>query len=281
MKELTTAEDVLGMLCDVSKLETRHVRIHPDAARALLEINTLNRTMTSARVDDLARALREGRWQLINNGIAVSTGGDLVDGQHRLTAVVIANVPAEFWLITGQDEATRTVIDVGKARTLADTLTIAGYGRGQTSSAAAVSLLYRYENDLLATMGNSRIPNDVLLEFVKTLDMERMRHSVNEAQTCQAPVPQFNRSALAALFYLAYSIDVFEAAAFIERLKTGANLSSGDPELTLRNSVGRLDHTKRNTWHFCLYAKAWNARRLGKSINVLRFTDSEKIPVVR
>lgn len=288
MIELKTGQDVLDLLCNVTAHDARHVRIHPDAARALLELNTTNRVIMSRHVETLARVLREGGWQLINNGIAISDKGDLVDGQHRLTAVVLANVAAEFWLHTGQDVETRAVIDVGKKRSLADLLTMAGYGRSRNTEAAALSLLYRYDTDdlFLATGGSIGAPNDVLIDYVQqSINFDQLSRCVGEAHAVQHNTPQFNRSALAALLYLAYSRDVFIAAAFVERLRTGADLRNGDPELTLRNTVARLERSSnrsyRNTWHFCLYAKAWNARRKNKSIHILRFLDTENVPEVR
>lgn len=281
MIELKTAHDVLDYLEDPAQLKVDHVMIHPEAARALLDINTRNRTVTQGRVESLARTLREKRWQLINNGIAIDSEGDLLDGQHRLLAVVLANKPAEFYLHTGLAPSSRLVIDTGRARTIGDTLATAGYGRGQTNLGAAVTLLYRYEfqrSSFISATGGT-IPHDVFLEYMQsTIDPERMRKADVDSTYIARQVRGFNRSGLAAVLYLASCRDIYAAAAFSERLRSGESLRSGDPELTLRNAVARISDRKRNTWHFCLYAKAWNMRRANKRIQILRFTDGEDVP---
>lgn len=282
MLTLKNAADILSKvepLLDVR--QSIHVKVHPDAARALLEINTKNRVLAQRRVEVLVRALHENRWKLINNGIGVDTNGDLVDGQHRLTAVVLADTAAEFYLTTGLAPEVRSVIDIGKARSFADTLAVQGYGRGRSNEAAAVQLLYRYENDLLQVQssGGLPVPHDVLLKFFSSLEQDVLLRASSDATSASRNVRGFNRSALTALLYLTYLRDPFEGAAFAERLKTGEHLRSGDPELTLRNKVGRMER-ERNSWHFVIYLKAWNARRDGRKVQVLDFRSTESMPEV-
>lgn len=286
IQELKTEADVLELLAKPAGVNMHHVRIHPEAARALLTINTANRPLSVTRVQSLVKNLKEGRWRLINNGIGIDSNGDLLDGQHRLQAVSDADTPAEFFLNTGLEPEARLVTDVGKSRTGADALAMAGFGRGRTHLAAAVGLLERYRTDTLEIPGRAgssrkeQLPHDKLLELIRDMDNDALVWSDSEATSVYRIVGG-NRSAWSAFLYLARRRDPYAAAAFATRLKTGENLRSGDPELTLRNTLARLDRTGyRNDWYLCLYLKAWNARQEGRKVQVLRFTAQESVPEV-
>jgi hypothetical protein len=283
MIELKNGTDVLKLLDDPGKQWVWHAKIYPGAARALLDLNTHNRTVTEARVETLSRSMREGRWLLINNGIGVDVNGDLTDGQHRLLAVVLSDIPVEFYIHTGLDPKTRTVIDTGRARTLADTLAITGFGHGQSNLAAAARLLYRYENDLLVNTVVGGLPHDVLLEYIQTsLNYELLSRVDLFAQGASRQIPGSNRSALTAAAYLFSERDVFDSNRFLERLRTGAGLSSGNAELCLRGVLARLGKDRRNnTWHLCIYIKAWNAFRTEKEVHALAYRVDELVPEVR
>ena len=70
--------------------------VTPSQAANWLEGNTHNRPVTQAHVERLAAEMSAGRWRLTHQGIAFSTRGVLLDGQHRLarTSCVKDAVPA-------------------------------------------------------------------------------------------------------------------------------------------------------------------------------------------
>src|SRR5262245_63514371 len=60
------------------------------ASNWLSECNTHNRKLVEAHVERLAREMKADRWKLTHQGIAFSTKHVLLDGQHRLWAVVMS-----------------------------------------------------------------------------------------------------------------------------------------------------------------------------------------------
>ena len=73
--------------------------ISPEMARRWLEVgNTRNRNMNMAYCERLARDMREGRWVLTHEGIAFSPNGRLLDGQHRLQAIILADLPVAMFV---------------------------------------------------------------------------------------------------------------------------------------------------------------------------------------
>jgi hypothetical protein len=59
-------------------------------------------------------------------GIAFDTNGVLVDGQHRLAAIVEADLPVELTVFTEVGQGAFDVLDTGKRRNAADILAIEG-----------------------------------------------------------------------------------------------------------------------------------------------------------
>ncbi len=103
------------------------VAIDPDQAIVWLDKhNTNNRKLSQKHVDRLARDMIEGKWVLTNNGISFGSDGTLLDGQHRLWAIVESGCTIEMFVYRGMDPKSMMAIDCGKTRSMADILNIAG-----------------------------------------------------------------------------------------------------------------------------------------------------------
>ncbi len=121
--------------------------ITPEYAAELLGNNSINRHIRKQHVVDLARAMKHGEWMLNGEAIRVSKSGQLLDAQHRLLAVIEADTPIESVVITGLDDEVMHTVDRGKARSLGDTLRIAGH-KDPLILAAMLGFLWRLENGI-------------------------------------------------------------------------------------------------------------------------------------
>jgi hypothetical protein len=74
-------------------VRSRVQKISPDKAVEMLAANTANRPLARSTVQAFAEAMRRGDWLVTHQGIAFDTTGALVDGQHRLAAVIEAQLP--------------------------------------------------------------------------------------------------------------------------------------------------------------------------------------------
>ena len=101
--------------------------IAPDLALEWLEkTNTNNRKVSQKHVDRLARDMTDGKWVLTHSGIAFGPDGTLLDGQHRLWAIVESGVSVEMFVWRNVEPEAMMAIDCGKTRSMADILNIAG-----------------------------------------------------------------------------------------------------------------------------------------------------------
>ena len=112
--------------------------ITPELATQYLALNRGNRKLSARAVKMLAHEIREGRWQLTHQGIAFDEAGVLVDGQHRLQAVVEAGVPVEMMVARGVQPSENNLyaIDCGKKRPIRDMMQIGQYDQYYTNSQA-------------------------------------------------------------------------------------------------------------------------------------------------
>ena len=67
--------------------------VGPQEAANFLASSTGNRPVRKKTVNQMSIDMLEGRWLLTHQGIAIAPSGRLLDGQHRMLAVVKAGVP--------------------------------------------------------------------------------------------------------------------------------------------------------------------------------------------
>jgi hypothetical protein len=121
------AEDKAGAHLGVAAAMSAAVEmITPSAAKAMLANNTGNRKPSLGAVAQMAADMKTGHWRLTHQGIALAPDGRLLDGQHRLMAVVEAGASLPMMVFRNVDPAAFSAIDRGRVRSLRDVLGIDG-----------------------------------------------------------------------------------------------------------------------------------------------------------
>jgi hypothetical protein len=83
--------------------------------------------------------MTDDNWQLTHMGIAFDRDGVLIDGQHRLWAVVMSGKSVEMHVWRNLSQESLLAIDNGRTRTMADILKLAG-GSGDVDSYQVATL---------------------------------------------------------------------------------------------------------------------------------------------
>lgn len=105
-------------------MKAKVATITPQKAKILLKNNTINRRHENHHVTFLAKQIENGQWKLNGQSIVVSKNGQLVDGQHRLMAIVKANQSIKTVFCEDAENDCISSIDTGKARSVADVFSI-------------------------------------------------------------------------------------------------------------------------------------------------------------
>lgn len=110
-------------------IETTIVTITPQLAREWLASNIANnRNINHTRVAAYARTMASNGWNLTHQGIAFDEFGKLIDGQHRLLAIIRADKPVTMMVTRGvpHKNGEFLCIDLGYRRSDSNLLQISG-----------------------------------------------------------------------------------------------------------------------------------------------------------
>jgi len=115
------------MTTETRQPNTVYMDITPEKAFNWLEnANASNRKIIDSHVRRLARDMKNGHWHLTHQGIAFSTDGVLLDGQHRLWAIVESQMTVKMAVTFNLPAHVRMTIDIIQTRSMADVLRLAG-----------------------------------------------------------------------------------------------------------------------------------------------------------
>lgn len=92
------------------------VNVTPKMAQKWLEKNSKNRAIINNSVKSFSRQMSEGKWVFNGDPIRFDDKGELIDGQHRLEAVIMSGKTIQFVVQKGLSEDARLTIDIGKNR---------------------------------------------------------------------------------------------------------------------------------------------------------------------
>jgi hypothetical protein len=108
-----------------------------------LKRNTRNRPVNRGHLDRLVRDLQSKRWVLTHQGIAFGIDGTLLDGQHRLTAIAEAGLPAMCVVWENVAEHAVLGMDQGKDRTGKDVVAIVDGEKLTVREAACINSMMK------------------------------------------------------------------------------------------------------------------------------------------
>jgi len=128
------------------EVKTKIVVVSPHLASRWLERNRRNRRVREDRVTRYAEQIEDGEWMLSPDAIAFDYNGSLINGQHRLKAIIEANEPAPFIVAIGLEPDAFKISDVGVKRTGGDILRIEGF-KNPEELAAATRLMVLWSQD--------------------------------------------------------------------------------------------------------------------------------------
>lgn len=119
-----TGDDYIELYRDEG-MKTETIRVTPEIARSWLTRNVINRALSEKHVDDLVWEVKAGKWRLTHQGIAFNVLGELIDGQHRLHAIIRANMAMDVRVTFNVEGGYDSPIDNGRVRRVHDILRVA------------------------------------------------------------------------------------------------------------------------------------------------------------
>ena len=249
---------------------TETVAMTPLLAHRLLERNADNRPLreggTSRCVQAYAAAMTRGEWVVNGAPIIVSREGLLNDGQHRLNAVVRANISVPMQITFGVERDTRHTIDQGAARTPGNILSMHGE-KNANQLAHAIQFVWAYDGHRI--FGYRPSPDELLA----TLEVHPgLREAIKDVA---GPCNEFRVSHgyLAGAHYVCQRENPIMANGFLEGVRTGLHIKdAGSPVMKLRKRF--QDHLARRDVMLALeqaalWIKAFNSVTSNRNVRNL------------
>lgn len=256
--------------------------ITPTKAAEYLERNKANRPVSKRRVLQYTSDMKEGRWKQTGDPLRFAVDGRLLDGQHRLEALIKANIPLRFVCIFDLEEEIFDVLDTGKIRNAADTLAIHGITNRNEISAAA-RLQYFYDKTGLAKRNESYV-QPTNQDIMATIERHPgLIESVRKITTKQV-VKGLMSGSIAGFFHYQFGLRNLEKAEeFFLILEGKLSVEASSPPMRLRQRLieNKLSKGKLNKDYIqALTIKAWNAYLKGETIKYMSYKNTESFPVI-
>ena len=260
--------------------------ITPQEARLYLANQVDNRKVREARVRQWADDMKRGEFPAIAQPIMFAIDGRLMDGQHRLHAIVKAEMPVELLVARGVPLEHRRYIDGGAPRTAADVLQMDhGVVNHQAVTATAtLVLLYEVARDRTWRGAAAYRPSK------QAIVNEVLGHD-DEYQVAARQGKVATRSTASGIWltrssYGALSVLVGRQSEwkhlwpeFHEGVSTGANLGVADARLALRSASVPAGRHKEGQWSLLACLRAWNAFVDGKDLQIVRTGHVRYLPM--
>ena len=177
-----------GIPGSADEAEVSIVEVDPDLAKEWLKRNRRNRRIRDERVTRYAEQIKDGEWMVSPDAIAFDYNGKLINGQHRLKAVIEADQLASFLVVVGLEPDAFKISDVGVKRTGGDILRIEGF-KNPEELAAATRLMVLWAEDRLEEANEyENVYNDALVEMADLCS----QRSGNQLWTLPEAVRQVN-----------------------------------------------------------------------------------------
>lgn len=258
--------------------------ITPEYAKALLDTQppNHNRKIMASAVARLARAITDGKWQFNGQAIVVSDDGILLDGQHRLCAIVMAGIPVESMVVFGVARHAMNTLDSGRRRTSGERFAMMGHANGQ-DIATVCQWIYRYQS-VPAT--GKLLRSDAAGEFPDLLDILLNHPSILQSMVFVGWSKDWTKlvPATTAMFvhFMASLDDAGKADEYVSRVRDGVGLGANHPAYLVRrnfeNQMGSRHGRAHRDYNCALFCKGWLAAKHGKTKRLAKWTTKEDFP---
>lgn len=269
----------------MAELTFETVDVTPEIAAEYLGHNTRNRNIRLRDVAGYARDMVAEEWDFTAEPIKFDWDGVLIDGQHRLLAVVESGKTVRFLVARGLDPKVQDAVDTGVKRKFHDQLRLKGY-HNVAQMASITRLVWMWENGVRKFSSNNIKPTNpqlwnTLTDNPQLVDISKEATQV--AQKCGLPA-----SIAGCAMYLFDAIDSEDCEAFFERLTSAVGHTHNEPIYELRRTLEdtvSVRGERDRTWVFAVTVKAWNAYRSGDTVHHYKFHQGgakpEKFPMPR
>lgn len=266
----------------MSKKRIETIKVTPAIAHRWLATNKDNRPIRENLVTSFAEDMTNGYWD--DNGETIKFDEDdcLIDGQHRLLAIIQSNKTIEMIIVWGIKRGSQETIDTGAKKTFANLLSMRKE-KNAPALAAIVRKVYIWRKGV--RLAKNEVASNSTLS--KTLEEYPWLREVAKEASNISHNTGLMASVAGYCWWSFWQISPEDCKSFFERLSDKKNSVKGNPIDALKRKLNELaskDHERMSdVWTAAVTIKAWNKFRDGASWDVVDFRPGgvkpEKMPV--
>lgn len=251
------------------------ISIDPEQAKTWLATNRENnRNISKALVNRLAADMIRNQWHVTGEAIKFDTEGRLIDGQHRLSAIVASKKTVQMYVVRDLAPETMYVIDTGKSRSAGDALKIAGHNGFSNDAAALARKILAFQGGSQSILDRKQIrlkgqpvTNADIVAFCASYDItEHCRFAAN-----------LKYHQIGNTLTQGEQVHPADAEKFLTAVATLEGVGTESP---IRTLVNKVKHSEHLTSAMRLYATVitWNAWRKKEPLPTIRVGRLENEP---
>lgn len=263
------------------------IDVTPEMADEWLDRNKRNRRFRTAVANKYMRDMQHGLWVFNGEPIQFDWNGDILNGQHRLTAVSKSRTTQRFLVITGLPPEAQDTMDSGAKRTAGDVLGLHGVRDGRTMAALGRMALQIELSPTLARESRNWSTGEILDRVQRDDYMMKVGEELlpNLPRATQLLL---SRSVLAYSMYRLGRLNEEAMLDFFTILGSLANLPADSPILALnRRLTAHATAGARTSFYqfeqLAYVITAWNAWRRGEPRSQIKLSYGQdgriKLPV--
>ena len=247
------------------------VDVTPAMAADWLALNMHNRHARRNVLTGYAADMSDGHWQFNGDTIRFCEDGSLLDGQHRLAALIDADITLPMIIVRGLAATSQETMDGGAKRKFGDVLKL----RGESNSEHLSAILRRVT---LWEAGSRKSENNMQptnAQMSATLDKYGWLRDILHPARSIADACGLTPSVVGVCWWLFSRIDQDDCEGFMTALRYGENLQRRDPIYELRGAIDRTRSgpygSRSPVYLIAITIKAWNAYREGRKVQTISY----------
>ena len=277
---------------ETNKIYTKNVLVTPEYAKRLLDKNIANRPITKRIVDWYAYQMEIGQWTVSGQTISISDKDELIDGQHRLHAIIKSGVTLWFTIAYNVPSESFVNYDNLKSRSAKDALAIekvpnsltiagiiAGYNAIISGQLASIGFGFAITKSGAIGKSKSKFTNKDVLDLYNS-NSELWQEVFKNASSCYKSKPIFNKSQIGSIMYFLINDKMHDKAKvfeFFRQLHTNENVTNKTifylREKLIDNAMSQYKMIPRMKYVFLV--KTWNAYVAGKEFKIFKYSEDD------
>ena len=261
---MTTQPNTDTVLDLATKPTVSYVPVTPEMAKRWLGKNDGNRNVRTAQVRHYAQQMANGEWTANSDAICFSPTGRLLNGQHRLNAVIQSGCTIVMLIARGMPEEAMANMDTGIPRNGSDYLKWAGEKNTALLASIGKCALIIEDGRIYRDSSAQKVSPAQIAAYIEA--HPELRDATTIAQHYKNSI-DMTPTAIGVAYWLCP--DKREAIHFLESLSSRIGLDSGSPVIALDNRLRLVRSRRVKTSHrdeLCMFFRAWNAWRRGRTL---------------